>query len=174
MSGLECTLTAMQAHLTAVAWPRYEVRLIDTVRRACCASRSWTAAQLLSPSTAGFLRAGNRQGCEVYFRPHAGPRSVGYLLLDFDAGPCPWWLCGRPIILPASWSRPVADISKLGSASAPKRSGRVGPPQPHVTWRHATVPIWPALSGGIWGVWRVSPIAKLADAKTSKGKATSR
>ena len=89
MSGLECTLTAMQAHLTAVAWPRYEVRLIDTVRRACCASRSWTAAQLLSPSTAGFLRAGNRQGCEVYFRPHAGPQSAGYLLLDFDAGPCP-------------------------------------------------------------------------------------
>ena len=89
MSGLEWTLTAMQAHLTAVAWPHYEVRLIDAARRACCASRYWTAGQLLSPGTAGFLRAGNRQGCEVYFRPHAGPQSAGYLLLDFDAGPCP-------------------------------------------------------------------------------------
>jgi hypothetical protein len=89
MRGWEWTLTAMQAHLAAVAWPHYEVRLIDAVRRACCASRYWTAAQLLSPHTIGFLRAGNRQGCEVYFRPHAGPQSAGYLLLDFDAGSCP-------------------------------------------------------------------------------------
>jgi len=89
MSGLEWTLTAMQAHLTAVAWPHYEVRLIDAARRVCCTSRYWTAAQLLSAGTVGFLRARNCQGCDVYFRPHAGPQSAGYLLLDFDAGPCP-------------------------------------------------------------------------------------
>jgi len=89
MSGLEWTLSALQAHLTAVAWPHYEVRLIDAVKRTCCASRYWTAAQLQSPGTVGFLRAGNRQGCDVYFRPDAGRQSAGYLLLDFDAGPCP-------------------------------------------------------------------------------------
>ena len=89
MTGLELTLAALRTHLAAVAWPRYEVRLIDSAQRACCATRYWTAGQLLAPTTARFLRARNRAGCEVYFRPHAGADSAGYLLLDFDAGPCP-------------------------------------------------------------------------------------
>ena len=89
MTGLELTLAALRTHLAAVAWPRYEVRLIDSAQRACCATRYWTAGQLLAPTTARFLRARNRAGCEVYFRPHAGADSAGYLLLDFDAGPGP-------------------------------------------------------------------------------------
>ena len=89
MTGLELTLAALRTHLAAVAWPRYEVRLIDSAQRACCATRYWTAGQLLAPTTARFLRARNRAGCKVYFRPHAGADSAGYLLLDFDAGPCP-------------------------------------------------------------------------------------
>jgi hypothetical protein len=87
--GLDLTLTAVRAHLTSMAWPRYELRLIDTHRRRCVATRYWRAAQLLEPDTVRFLRARNREGCEVYFRPHASTESPGYLLLDFDEGPCP-------------------------------------------------------------------------------------
>jgi DNA primase RepB-like protein len=87
--GLELTMAAVRAHLAAVVWPHYEVRLIEAERRACRATRYWTAAQLLQADTLRFLRARNREGCEVYFRPHAGTRNAGYLLLDFDHGPCP-------------------------------------------------------------------------------------
>ena len=87
--GLDLTLAALRAHLAAMAWPRYELRLIDTQRRQCVATRYWTAAQLLDADTVRFLRARNREGCEVYFRPHAAAESAGYLLVDFDGGPCP-------------------------------------------------------------------------------------
>ena len=87
--GLELTLAAVHTHLAAVAWPGYEVRLIDAQRRVCLATRHWTAAQLLAAATVRFLRARNREDCDVYFRPHAGADNAGYLLLDFDKGSCP-------------------------------------------------------------------------------------
>jgi hypothetical protein len=87
--GLELTLAAIRAQLAAIAWPHYELRLIDAQRRQCLATRYWTAAQLLDPDTVRFLRGRNQAGCDVYFRPHAASRNAGYLLLDFDAGPCP-------------------------------------------------------------------------------------
>lgn len=87
--GLEWTLAAMRAHLAAVAWPVYEVRLVDSAQHACRATRYWSAAQLLAPATARFLRLCNRQSCEVYFRPHAAATETAYLLLDFDVRPCP-------------------------------------------------------------------------------------
>ena len=87
--GLVLTLAALRAQLAAIAWPRYELRLIDAQRRQCVATRYWTATQLLDPDTVGFLRAHNRDGCDVYFRPHAASHNAGYLLLDFDDGPCP-------------------------------------------------------------------------------------
>jgi hypothetical protein len=87
--GLELTLTALRAQFASIAWPRYELRLIDAQRRQCLATRYWTAAQLLDPGTVCFLRGHNREGCDVYFRPHAASQNAGYLLLDFDGGPCP-------------------------------------------------------------------------------------
>jgi hypothetical protein len=87
--GLELTLAALRAQLAAIAWPRYELRLIDAQRRQCLATRYWTATQLLAPDTVRFLRAHNRDGCDVYFRPYAASRNAGCLLLDFDDGPCP-------------------------------------------------------------------------------------
>src|SRR4051812_43553235 len=87
--GLELTLAAMRAHLAAMAWSRYELRLIDIQRRRCVATRYWAAAQLLRADTVRFLRARNREGCDVYFRPHAAAENAGYLLVDFDDGPCP-------------------------------------------------------------------------------------
>jgi hypothetical protein len=88
-TGLGLTLAAMRAHLAAVAWPRYELRLIDAPSRCCVATRYWTAEQLLARGTVGFLRARNRKGCDVYFRPDAGVHSAGYVLLDFDDSLCP-------------------------------------------------------------------------------------
>jgi len=87
--GLDLTLAAMRAQLASMAWSRYELRLIDAHRRRCLATRYWTAGQLLSADTVRFLRARNREGCDVYFRPHAGSENAGYLLVDFDGGPCP-------------------------------------------------------------------------------------
>jgi RepB DNA-primase from phage plasmid len=87
--GLALTLAALRAQLAAIPWPRYELRLIDAYRRQCRATRYWTATQLLDPDTVRFLRAHNREGCDVYFRPHAASQNAGYLLLDFDDGPCP-------------------------------------------------------------------------------------
>lgn len=88
-SGFELTLAAIQAQLAAIPWPRYELRLIDAQRRQCLATRYWTANQLLDPDTVRFLRARNREGCDVYFRPYAPSQNAGCLLLDFDDGPCP-------------------------------------------------------------------------------------
>lgn len=89
MSGLALTLAAIRAQLAAIFWPRYELRLIDAQRRQCVATRYWTATQLLDRDTVGFLRARNQAGCDVYFRPHAASQNAGYVLLDFDDGPCP-------------------------------------------------------------------------------------
>ena len=87
--GLELTLAALRAQLPAIPWPRYELRLIDAQRRQCQATRYWTATQLLNPDTVRFLRAQNREGCDVYFHPYAASQNAGCLLLDFDDGPCP-------------------------------------------------------------------------------------
>jgi hypothetical protein len=87
--GLELTLVSLRAQLACIAWPRYELRLIDAQRRQCLATRYWTATQLLAPDILRFLRGHNREGCDVYFRPHAASQNAGYLLLDFDDGPCP-------------------------------------------------------------------------------------
>jgi hypothetical protein len=75
--------------LAALPWPDYELRLINAQRRQCLATRYWTATQLLAPATVRFLRGQNREGCDVYFRPYAAADNAGYLLLDFDDGPCP-------------------------------------------------------------------------------------
>jgi hypothetical protein len=87
--GFELTLAAIRAQLAAIPGPRYELRLIDAQRRQCLATRYWTATQLADADTVRFLRAHNREGCDVYFRPYAAAENAGCLLLDFDDGPCP-------------------------------------------------------------------------------------
>lgn len=87
--AFELTVAAIRAQLAAIPWPRYELRLIDAQRRQCLATRYWTASQLLDPDTVRFLRAYNRDGCDVYLRPYAASENAGCLLLDFDDGPCP-------------------------------------------------------------------------------------
>ena len=63
----------------------YLVRLIHHhTRRAMPGERLWTAGELGSPAVVRFLRARNRQGCEVYVQPYAGDRNTGYILVDLD------------------------------------------------------------------------------------------
>lgn len=83
------TLRAIHRHLAALPCLRYELRLIDHATRQCRASRWWTGEQLVSPYVIAFLRARNREGCDIYFRPYAGAWNAGYVLLDFDAAICP-------------------------------------------------------------------------------------
>lgn len=87
--GLELTLASLHRQLASMPWPRYELRLIGQAGRECVATRYWTARQLLDPQVVGFLRARNRDGCDVYFRPYAPAHNAGYILLDFDHGACP-------------------------------------------------------------------------------------
>lgn len=63
----------------------YLIRLIHhRTRRAVPGERLWTADQLSSPAMIRFLRARNRDGCDVYVHPYAGHQNAGYILVDFD------------------------------------------------------------------------------------------
>ena len=56
-------------------------------RKAFPGERLWRASQLAAEATVRFLRARNREGYDVYFRPYAGGYSAGYILVDVDGGP---------------------------------------------------------------------------------------
>jgi len=147
--GLELTLASLRAQLASIAWPRYELRLIDAQRRQCLATRYWTATQLLNPDTVRFLRGHNRQGCDVYFRPHAASRNAGYLLLDFDDGPCPLAAMRAAGHTPClvvetspdhrqAWVRVNSGSVEPAWATAVARwlSGRYGADPASAEWRH--------------------------------------
>ncbi len=147
--GLDMTLAGLRTQLASMAWPRYEIRLIDTAVRRCVATRYWTAARLLEPGTVRFLRARNREGCEVYFRPHAAAQSAGYLLLDFDEGPCPLALmraAGHPpcVVVATSpgrqqaWVRVSVHPVRPTWATGVARwlAGRYGADAASAEWRH--------------------------------------
>jgi len=79
------SLAALRRQLAAMPCPLYELRLIHSVsHQPYPGVRQWTAFQLSDPVTVGFLRIRNREGYEVYFRPYAGDRNAGYILLDLD------------------------------------------------------------------------------------------
>ena len=147
--GLDLTLAALRAHLASMAWPGYELRLIDVHGRRCVATRYWTAAQLLDPATVRFLRARNQEGCDVYFRPHAAAESAGYLLLDFDGGPCPLAVMRAAGHTPCvvvetspghqhAWVRVSLHSVSPGWATAVARwlAGRYGADAASAEWRH--------------------------------------
>jgi hypothetical protein len=79
------SLAALRRQLAAMPCRLYEVRLIhSSSRQPYPGMRQWTAFQLSDPATVGFLRIRNREGYDVYFRPYAGDRNAGYILLDLD------------------------------------------------------------------------------------------
>ena len=85
-SGLTTTLTMLRRQITAMPCSLYEIRLIHSChRRPYPGTRLWPESQILDPATVSFLRIRNREGYDVYFRPHAGGHNAGYILLDLDS-----------------------------------------------------------------------------------------
>lgn len=83
--GLNLTMQAVGRQLAAMPHDLYLIRLIHgRSRRAFPGERLWTAAQLTYPATLRFLRARNREGCDVYIQPYAADRNPGYILVDLD------------------------------------------------------------------------------------------
>jgi hypothetical protein len=83
--GFFLTLQAIRRHLAAMPNGLYLIRLIHhQTRKAFPGERLWTAAQLVSAATIGFLRVRNREGCDVYVQPYAGGQNAGYILVDLD------------------------------------------------------------------------------------------
>jgi hypothetical protein len=83
--GFFLTLQAIRRQLAAMPNELYLIRLIHHhTRRAMPGERLWTARELGHPGIVRFLRARNREGCEVYVQPYAGDRNAGYILVDLD------------------------------------------------------------------------------------------
>jgi hypothetical protein len=79
------TMQAIRRQLAAMPHDLYRIRLIHSFTlRTLPGQRLWTAAQLLTPATIGFLRARNRDGYDVYMHPDAGDQNAGYILVDLD------------------------------------------------------------------------------------------
>jgi hypothetical protein len=78
--GFFLTLQAIRRQLAAMPCELYLIRLIhQQTRKAFPGERLWTAQQLSSAATVRFLRARNREGCDVYVQPFAGDRNAGYV-----------------------------------------------------------------------------------------------
>jgi hypothetical protein len=83
--GFFITWQAIRRQLAAMPNDLYLIRLIHRqTRRPFPGERLWTAVQLLSAATIRFLRARNREGCDVYLLPFAGDGNAGYILIDLD------------------------------------------------------------------------------------------
>ncbi|HKE27437.1 MAG TPA: DNA-primase RepB domain-containing protein [Bryobacteraceae bacterium] len=83
--GFFLTLQAIRRQLGAMPNELYLVRLIhQQTRKPFPGERLWTAQQLGSPATVRFLRARNREGCDIYVQPYAGDHNAGYILVDLD------------------------------------------------------------------------------------------
>jgi hypothetical protein len=84
--GFFLTLHAVRRQLAAMPNELYLIRLIHhQTRRAFPGERLWTATQLGNGGTVGFLRARNREGCDIYIQPYAEDQNAGYILVDLDA-----------------------------------------------------------------------------------------
>src|SRR5271169_489037 len=83
--GFFLTLQAIRRQLAAMPHDVYLMRLIHHgTRKPFPGERRWTAAQLLHAATIRFLRARNREGCDIYIQPYAEARNAGYILVDLD------------------------------------------------------------------------------------------
>lgn len=92
--GFGLTMTAVGQQLAAMPCDRYLIRLIHgQSRKAFPGERLWTAAHLTNAAVGRFLRARNREGFDVYFRPFVPGCNAGYILVDLD--------CLHPAVLDA-------------------------------------------------------------------------
>src|SRR6266851_9901198 len=92
--GFLLSSQAIRRQLAVMPSDTYLIRLIhNRTRRSFPGERLWPAAQLLLEPTIRFLRARNREGFDVYFRPYALDHNAGYILVDLD--------CAQPRVLAA-------------------------------------------------------------------------
>jgi len=83
--GFWITLQSIRRQLSAMPNQLYLIRLIHhQTHRAFPGERLWTAEQLANTATVRFLRARNREGCDVYIQPYCGKQNAGYILIDLD------------------------------------------------------------------------------------------
>lgn len=83
--GFFITLQTMRRQLAAMPCDFYELRLIHgATRKPFPGEQVWSALQLTHASLLRFLRLRNRDGYDVFFRPFAGARNAGYILIDLD------------------------------------------------------------------------------------------
>lgn len=83
--GFLLSMQAVRRQLAAMASDSFLIRLIHySTRRPFPGERLWPASQLLREPTVRFLRARNREGFDVYFRPYAPDHNAGYVLVDLD------------------------------------------------------------------------------------------
>jgi hypothetical protein len=83
--GLILTAQAIRRQLAAMPHELYLVRLIHNLtQRPFPGERLWTADQLLHLATIRFLRARNREGCDIYVQPYSQDHNAGYILVDLD------------------------------------------------------------------------------------------
>jgi len=132
--GLLLSRQAIQRQLRAMPCALYLVRLIHAATgQAWSGRRHWSAADLGQPATLGFLRARNRQGCDIFFQPFAGNQNAGYILVDLDEAP------------PAVWE----GMRHNGHAPCVVLESSPGHWQ---AWVHvSTVPLEPALATAVGG-----------------------
>ncbi len=83
--GLMLTSQAIRRQLAAMSYELYLIRLIHSLtKRPFPGERLWTADQLMNLATIRFLRARNREGCDIYVHPYAQDHNAGYILVDLD------------------------------------------------------------------------------------------
>jgi hypothetical protein len=83
--GLMLTSQAIRRQLAAMPHELYLIRLIHShTKRPFPGERLWTADQLMNPATIRFLRARNREGCDIYIHPYSEDHNSGYILVDLD------------------------------------------------------------------------------------------
>jgi hypothetical protein len=83
--GFLLSSQAICRQLAAMPSDAYLIHLIHHgTRKPFPGQRLWSAAQLLLEPTIRFLRARNREGFDVYFRPYAMDHNAGYILVDLD------------------------------------------------------------------------------------------
>jgi len=83
--GLILTSQAIRRQLAAMPCELYLIRLIHGLtKRPFPGERLWTADQLMNLATIRFLRARNREGCDIYLHPYAQDHNAGYILVDLD------------------------------------------------------------------------------------------
>ena len=83
--GLLLTSQAIRHQLAAMPNELYLIRLIHHLtKRPIPGERLWTAEQLQHLATIRFLRARNREGCDIYVQPYAQDLNAGYILVDLD------------------------------------------------------------------------------------------